>query len=342
MIVIKQKFSFGLGHVINDVSSALWFSYALIFLQIIVNLQPTVSASLFFVGQLVDSVATPFIGVLIDKYSTKKKWNALGVILIVISFPFIFHVWKDISWRIIPNYAFAIIIFQVGWATIQISHLSLIPEMTALLEERADLTTLRYVVYVCSNIVIYVMAFFILQESKINSINVIEPSDSWKFEVVAILAVFIGIFCSITFQYLLRTPPIRNKNETNQNLRTWKKFSSICCSPNLFLLALIYTSSRMFQVLNFVYIPFFINETNVRNSGILALAPFFSFIASLIVSLGLNFLGRLYCNNNKVLFTAGTLFSLLNCVSIYLNPDEFDDSTFIYIASVLCGWFNLL
>lgn len=47
----QQKFSFGLGHVINDVSSALWFSYALIFLQIIVNLQPTVSASLFFVGE---------------------------------------------------------------------------------------------------------------------------------------------------------------------------------------------------------------------------------------------------------------------------------------------------
>lgn len=34
--------------------------------------------SKFILGQLVDSVATPFIGVLIDKYSTKKKWNALG------------------------------------------------------------------------------------------------------------------------------------------------------------------------------------------------------------------------------------------------------------------------
>lgn len=46
-----QKFSFGLGHVINDIMGVLWFSYALTFLQIVVRLRPAVSASLLFFGK---------------------------------------------------------------------------------------------------------------------------------------------------------------------------------------------------------------------------------------------------------------------------------------------------
>lgn len=46
-----QKFSFGLGHVINDIMGVLWFSFALTFLQIVVQLRPAVSASLLFFGK---------------------------------------------------------------------------------------------------------------------------------------------------------------------------------------------------------------------------------------------------------------------------------------------------
>lgn len=46
-----QKFSFGLGHVINDIMGVLWFSYGLTFLQIVVHLKPAVSASLIFFGK---------------------------------------------------------------------------------------------------------------------------------------------------------------------------------------------------------------------------------------------------------------------------------------------------
>lgn len=46
-----QKYSFGLGHVINDIMGVLWFSYALLFLQVVVDLTPTVSALLLFIGK---------------------------------------------------------------------------------------------------------------------------------------------------------------------------------------------------------------------------------------------------------------------------------------------------
>lgn len=46
-----QKYSFGLGHVINDITGVLWFSYALLFLQVVVDLTPTVSALLILLGK---------------------------------------------------------------------------------------------------------------------------------------------------------------------------------------------------------------------------------------------------------------------------------------------------
>lgn len=46
-----QKISFGLGHVINDILGVLWFSYALIFFQIVAGIQPTISALLMFLGK---------------------------------------------------------------------------------------------------------------------------------------------------------------------------------------------------------------------------------------------------------------------------------------------------
>ena len=46
-----QRLSFGLGHVINDITGVLWFSYALLFLQLIVHLSSNTSAALLFLGE---------------------------------------------------------------------------------------------------------------------------------------------------------------------------------------------------------------------------------------------------------------------------------------------------
>jgi len=48
-----QRLSFGLGHVINDITGVLWFSYALLFLQLIVHLSSTTSAALLFLGKYI-------------------------------------------------------------------------------------------------------------------------------------------------------------------------------------------------------------------------------------------------------------------------------------------------
>lgn len=68
------------------------------------------------------------------------------------AFPFIFsrcigcetaHEWAQLIY-----YAAFVIIFQFGWAAVQISHLSLVPELTYIEYERTELIAIRYLLII--------------------------------------------------------------------------------------------------------------------------------------------------------------------------------------------------
>lgn len=73
----------------------------------------------------------------------------IGTVLVIVSFPFIFI--PCLNSTNIPialqfsYYALFVIIFQTGWACVQISHLALIPDLTPREDERTELTAVRYV-----------------------------------------------------------------------------------------------------------------------------------------------------------------------------------------------------
>ena len=110
------------------------------------------------IGQIADGISTTIVGALMDKpdrfwlcrrYGQKKSWHLIGTLCVLISFPFIFlpclgceesHEWA----QLIYYSAFAIM-FQFGWASVQISHLALIPSLTDSQKERTSLTALRYI-----------------------------------------------------------------------------------------------------------------------------------------------------------------------------------------------------
>lgn len=73
--------------------------------------------------------------------------NFLGTLCVLSSFPFIFmeciecklaHKWAQMFY-----FAAFIAIFQIGWASVQISHLSLIPELADDPHVRTHLTAIR-------------------------------------------------------------------------------------------------------------------------------------------------------------------------------------------------------
>ena len=149
----KLKYSFGVGHVLNDLSAAMWFSYMLIFMHKVVAFDNINAGIIILAGQIADAVATPFVGYQSDntvnvKYGRRKIWHLVGVICVAVSFPFIFSLCisncvNSPQWSLMIYYIPFIVVFQFGWASTQISHLSLIPEITTCEPGKVELNAIR-------------------------------------------------------------------------------------------------------------------------------------------------------------------------------------------------------
>ena len=152
-----RKLSYGVGHVFNDLAASMWFTYLILFYHKVVQLDNALAGTLLLIGQVVDGLATPVIGYLCDitpfwylGFGRRKIWHLLGTALVAMSLFFFWHEClpckhdTPLGWQIVW-YAVFIAIFQFGWASVQISHLSLIPELTDDENERVGLNAIRLV-----------------------------------------------------------------------------------------------------------------------------------------------------------------------------------------------------
>lgn len=148
---IPRKFAFGVGHVFNDLCASMWFTYLVLFFHKVVLLGNTYAGMLILIGQVADALATPIVGFLCDKthvrYGRRKLWHLIGTVMVALSFFFFWHTCIKCHdsrlWIKMIYFSFPIIVFQVGWASVQISHLSLIPELTSDKNERVGLNAIR-------------------------------------------------------------------------------------------------------------------------------------------------------------------------------------------------------
>ena len=106
------------------------------------------AASALLAGQLCDGIATPIVGLLSDKFDTRigkrKPWYIVGLILVVICFVPLFSGFKSDSTAI--QYTFYTVfpgLFNIGWAALQISHMSLVPSLTCSRKRRVSLFLFR-------------------------------------------------------------------------------------------------------------------------------------------------------------------------------------------------------
>ena len=151
-----RKLAYGVGHVFNDMAASMWFTYLILFYHKVIELDNALAGTLLLIGQLVDGLSTPVIGYLCDVtpfwymgFGRRKIWHLLGTLLVAFSLFFFWHKCLPCQATHVPMageivwYAVFIAIFQVGWASVQISHLSLIPELTEDENERVGLNAIR-------------------------------------------------------------------------------------------------------------------------------------------------------------------------------------------------------
>lgn len=180
-----SKIGYGFGHVLNDLCATIWFSYTLLYLKDVASF-PIAAGPLLMLGQLADAFFTAIIGWLTDLYSTKRNWHLIGSAMVVLSFPLIFILHRELLpyWACMFYLAFMIVLFQCGWATVQISHLAILPELASNEKERSELNAIRYSMSVISNITVFIVAYIFIQIDDVSMLHVeIGPKDYSKFKV---------------------------------------------------------------------------------------------------------------------------------------------------------------
>ncbi|KAK7872426.1 hypothetical protein R5R35_007030 [Gryllus longicercus] len=336
------RFAYGLGHVFNDVCAAMWFSYTLLFLQVVLGMPPILAGSMLLIGQVTDALATPVVGVLSDKKGSRKLWHLAGTGLVLISFPLIFSPCpgcdRDTPTLMALYYAAIISVFQIGWAVVQISHLAIIPDLTEDQEKRAGLTAIRYTASVCSSVAVYVITWCVFHVTRNSMFDSIGPEDAYKFRNIVLITTAIGLAASAYFHFGLKAHNLKPKvNTQTAGLDSLKKSSiaSYFKSPLLFQVSFLHVASRLFLTISLVYMPLYLNETYGEDSEILALVPLVSYIASFAASLGIKYINNSW--GSKTTYFIGAVISTFGCVWIRYGTGGAHGRGNVYGASILLG-----
>lgn len=248
------------------------------------------------IGQVADGLSTPFVGYFsgglrLFGYQNKKSWHLLGSICVLGSFPLIFSPFfgdssTSIDWKL-AYYVLFIIIFQFGWAAVQVSHLSLIPDLTPSSNERIGLNSLRYSWTVIASITVYLITWFVLSVDNVphNSTNhtqlkseyeshntfivsatsiqsnQIGPDDAPRFRILIITILTIGSFFTCLFHFIVAEPSNSTNSGRESRNAVHLKPNEWLCLPQFYVVGLLYTACRIVSNVTQVYIPFYLHFT---------------------------------------------------------------------------------
>ncbi|XP_043252984.1 major facilitator superfamily domain-containing protein 12-like [Colletes gigas] len=339
-VATSTKFAYALGHIFNDLTAAMWFSYTLIYFQRVALLKPIAAGGLLLLGQIVDALATPIFGVLVDRYWKKKVWHTIGSVMVTLTFPVIFGGFVDPSNGVVVFvYVVSIALFQTGWAAVQISHLSMIPALTNSLLARADLTAIRYSAQVGAAVVVFVVTWIVLP-TKEEAVVRLAQEDSYKFRNIVSTLTFIGLLATIFFHIFLKGDllenPERHKGDAEESKRLLgnpqNNQSSWVGTTILLRVAMLYVASRLFITLATVYLPLYIEETDMDGKEALATVPLVSYVSSFVAALMLKYINK-SCGT-KACYFMGTLIGILSALVTEFGGKR---ASIIYIVAILIG-----
>ena len=297
-----EFFAYGVGHVFNDLCASLWFTYLLLFYHAVIELGNSYAGLLILIGQTADAISTPIVGMASDRtkfryYGRRKIWHLIGTICVFLSFSFIWGKCylcdinsntKSLAFEII-YYSFFIVIFQFGWASVQISHLSLIPELTSNKSERVSLNSIRYIFTILANLSIFLVLAAVFGFTGGDGVT---PNDISSFRDIALGTVVVGLVFSILFHVGVREPTQHQpaaieggaqiqEEGGKQPSMTWYRWF---LSPEFYFVALIYMCTRLVVNISQVYISLYLLDSLSLNKLSVAFAPLVIYVFGLIAT----------------------------------------------------------
>lgn len=225
----SQFAPYSVGHVLNDMTAACWFSYLLYYLEKAQNLSSIEAGFVLLAGQIADGLATPVTGYLSDVskgipklgLGRRKLWNLIGVIIVTLCFFFVFGacfaclLGLESTKQKSIFFAIFAALFNVGWAAIQVSHMAMVPELSPHEGERARLNSSRYAFTVLSNVSVFLIMFTLLKLAGGSEDEAYK--DPALFTRLAIPVLIIGGLCSLIFLVGTKEKVVNDESNAPEN-----------------------------------------------------------------------------------------------------------------------------
>ncbi|XP_072987381.1 uncharacterized protein [Typha latifolia] len=331
--------SYGSGHMLNDITSACWFTYLLLFLTDI-GLSPRDAAVVMLAGQTADALTTVFAGELIDRFGHFKLWHAGGSILVAISFSSVFGgclpckvLKSDSSMLETIGYSTFAAIFNVGWAVTQVSHMSMVNCITLNPTSRVALASCRNAFTMVANLSLYAVALAVFSVyNTMQSFDIIVQYRWIAYSSIFMGCCFVSIFLIGTKEPELKKQ-IQHKNSGRISWAHW--FRKVL----YYQVALVYTLTRLVTNVSQALLAFYVINDLEMNQTSKASVPAIIYICSFIVSVILQEI-RWTSWRLKTFFTAGSILWMFSGAGIFLLPSNMHN--LMYVLSITIGAANAL
>ena len=153
-----QRFSCGVGHVINDIKRYMFHSFQLVFFMEVLGISAVNSGWLILQKQLVQLVLVPVCAILVEridvpflsrKIGRRKSWHLFATVLTAVFLPLFFSPCilcngDGGQWQIMIYLSILNTILAVAGSLLDIGHLSLIPVIAKDQSEAVELSALRF------------------------------------------------------------------------------------------------------------------------------------------------------------------------------------------------------
>lgn len=198
-----STFSYSIGHFQNDICASCWFNFMGYYCKYIRKMDEdgsNTSGIVLLSGQVADALATPLVGILSDKFDCRfgkrTPWYVGGTILATICFILIFQVdyilpkniskgWELLYFIVNPS------LFNVGWASVQVAHMSLLPCISLSRRKQDSMTRMRTGFTFTAQLISLILSLIFF--------SIIDDDNILQYSVLSLTYVGLGIISSAVF-----------------------------------------------------------------------------------------------------------------------------------------------
>lgn len=351
-----EIWSYGVGHIFNDMCAACWFSYLLVLLQDVHDLKPELAAFVILSGQIADAIATPIVAMLSDAsvgwkcLGRRKLYYVIGTVVQGLGYTSVFMVnWMkyivgDEKLKKNPYITTVYMcvmasLFNFGWAAIQVSHGVFVVEMTDNKDEQTQLNSTRYAMTVGSNLAIFGILWVAMRFTWFTEGSPSGDLTSREFYFMGGSSLLFGLFTSIWFVLGTSEPEQLKDGDAIVSLNAepdsagWKGW--LTTFP-FYIIMLNYMCTRLVVNVSQVFIPFYVTNYLEMSTTAIAIVPVVVYVSSFMASLAMRKANKDFGRQNTYIFGA-----LLAIVAFFLyfilSPKT---QNYVYIAAVLHGAAN--